>query len=280
MKKINTVFLFLALILASCSGDQKMTTYPARSDEAFFEDTEYSYTVSADLENSYDIEVLRANPSGNSSVGVEIEVGDPDLQSAFSAPQYVEFTDGEYASSVKVSFDRSKLTVGVENAVTVKLLSETKLPYDTECTFIVLRDYTWKEYAKGTYSSGLLYMIFGRKMSWEQTLEVAEENSALYRIADLYHNAGTSYSKVGYNMTFTLDNSGGISFTNTPDEYGGVSVPSGFFHPTYGLLSMYIDPDPDYTGYDATTKTFTFCCCGMVSLGQLTNWSYDTFVLE
>ncbi len=279
MKKINTVFLFLALILASCSGDQKMTTYPARSDEAFFEDTEYSYTVSADLEDSYDIEVLRANPSGNSSVGVEIEVGDPDLQSAFSAPQYVEFTDGEYASSVKVSFDRSKLTVGVENAVTVKLLSETKLPYDTECTFIVLRDYTWKEYAKGTYSSGLLYMIFGGKKSWKQTLEVAEENPALYRIADLYHNAGTSYSKAGYNMTFTLDDSGVISFTNTPDEYGGVSVPSGFFHPTYGLLSMYIDPDPDYTGYDATTKTFTFCCCGMVSLGQLLNWSYDTFVL-
>lgn len=162
MKKINTLFLLPAFILASCS-DPEMNTYPARSDEAFFEDTEYSYVVSADLEDSYTIEVMRANPSGKTSVGVEIKAENPELQNAFTVPQYVEFADGEYASSVKVSFDRAKLTIGVENTVTVKLLSETDLPYDTECTLTVLRDYTWQEYAKGTYSSGLLPAIFGQK---------------------------------------------------------------------------------------------------------------------
>ena len=279
MKKINTLFLLTAFILASCS-DPEMNTYPARSDEAFFEDTEYNYVVSADLEDSYTIEVVRANPAGKTSVGVEIEVENPELQSAFTVPQYVEFADGEYASSVKVSFDRAKLTVGVENTVTVKLLSETDLPYDTECTLTVLRDYTWQEYAKGTYSSGLLAAIFGKRISWKQTLEVAEENSNLYRIADLYHNAGTQYSKAGYNMTFIWDGSETITFTSPVDKNGCVQVPSSFVHPSYGMLYMYIDPSPSYTNYNSSNKTFTFNCCGLVSAGQLTDWGDDTFVLE
>lgn len=277
MKKINTLFLLPAFLLASCS-DPEMNTYPARSDEAFFQDTEYSYVASADLEDSYAIEVVRANPSGKASVGVQIEVENPELQSAFTAPQQVEFTDGEYASSVKVSFDWTKLTIGVENAVTVKLLSETDLPYDTECTLTVVRDYTWKEYAKGTYSSGILPAIFNREMSWEQTLEVAEENSKLYRIADLYHNAGTSYSTAGCNLTFTWDGSETISFTTPADKNGCVTVPSGFVHPSYGMLYMYIVPSN--TNYNSENKTFTFMCCGLVSAGQLTGWGNDTFVLE
>ena len=278
MKKINTLFLLTAFILASCS-DPEMNTYPARSDEAFFEETEYNYVVSADLEDFYTIEVVRANPAGKTSVGVEIEVENPELQSAFTAPQSVEFTDGEYASSIKVSFDRAKLTIGVENTVTVKLLSETDLPYDTECTLTVLRDYTWQEYANGTYTSGLLAAFFGNRISWKQTLEVAKENSNLYRIADLYHNAGTKYSKAGCNMTFTWDGSETITFTNPVDKNGCVQVPSGFEHPSYGMFYMYIDPSPSYTNYNSANKTFTFNCCGLVSLGQLTNWSDDTFVL-
>jgi|GEM_PF-6444665 lipoprotein len=76
MKRINTVFLIPALLLASCSEDTDMTTYNGRSDEAFFEKTAYSYSVSADLEDSYTIEVLRATPSGNASVKAEIIVDD------------------------------------------------------------------------------------------------------------------------------------------------------------------------------------------------------------
>ena len=279
MKKINTLFLLTAFILASCS-DPEMNTYPARSDEAFFEDTEYNYVVSADLEDSYTIEVVRANPAGKTSVGVEIEVENPELQSAFTVPQYVEFADGEYASSVKVSFDRAKLTHGVKNAVTVRLLSETDLLYDTECTLTVLRDYTWQEYAKGTYSSGLLAKFFGQKISWPQTLEVAKENPNIYRIAGLYHNAGTNFSEAGYNMTFSWDGSETITFTDPVDENGCVQVPSGFVHPDYGMLDMYIAQVPSYTNYNTANKTFKFYCCGLVSLGRLYNWGYDTFTLE
>lgn len=68
MKKIKILFFLpVVLFMASCSEDTGMNTYPARGDEAFFDDTEYGYTVSPDMENAYTIEVLRANKSGKAS---------------------------------------------------------------------------------------------------------------------------------------------------------------------------------------------------------------------
>lgn len=279
MKKIKILFLLpVALLMASCSEDTGMNTYPARGDEAFFDDTEYSYVVSAKMEDAYSVEVLRANKSGDASVGVTIEVANPAVKEAFTAPASVEFKDGEIASSVKISFDRSKLTIGEENEITVNLQSETDLPYATECKLVVVRDYTWKEYKKGTYASGILAKLFGRAISWEQPVEVAEEKPDLYRLKDWYHNAGTDFSHSGYDLTFLWDGSSEVSFTVPADEDGGVYFPSGWYHPSYDLVSMYIDTES--AKYDSESKTFTFECCGDVSFGRLVSWTNDTFTLE
>ena len=281
MKKIKILFLLpVALLMASCSEDTGMNTYPARGDEAFFDDTEYGYTVSADMENAYTIEVLRANKSGKASVGVTVSVADKALDGVFTAPASVEFADGDIASSVKISFDRSKLTIGAENEITVNLQSETDLPYATECKLVVVRDYTWKEYKKGTYASGILAKLFGKATSWEQTMEVAEEKPNLYRLKDWYHNAGTKFSKSGADLTFLWDGgtSSEVSFTVPADKDGGVSFSTGWYHPSYGLVSMYIDTES--AKYDSESKTFTFKCCGDVSLGILVTWTADTFTLE
>lgn len=280
MKKIKILFLLpVALFMASCSEDTGMNTYPARGDEAFFDDTEYSYVVSAKMEDAYSVEVLRANKSGDASVGVTIEVANPAVKEAFTAPASVEFKDGEIASSVKISFDRSKLTIGEENEITVNLQSETDLPYATECKLVVVRDYTWKEYKKGTYGFGLLTDLFGEATSWEQPMEVAEEKSDLFRLKDWYHNAGTKFSKSGADLTFIWDGSSSeVTFTVPADKDGGVSFPTGWYHPSYGLVSMYVDTEN--AKYDSESKTFTFKCCGKVSLGTLVLWTNDTFTLK
>lgn len=280
MKHIRNIFLIPALaFIASCTEDTKMTTYPGRGDEAFFASSGYSYVVSADLEDSYSIEVLRATTVGNSSVPVEIVVEDKEVADAFTSSKTVEFADGEYRSEIKVSFERSKLTIGKENIVKVIVNSETDLPYATECMLSVTRDYTWKDYGTGKYSSGILAQTFG-PISWKQKIEVAEEDSKVYRVPDLYHNAGTQYSESGNHLLFTWDGSSTIGFTVPSDEDGCVTVPSGFIHPSYGMVSLYIDPSPEYSGYDSESKTFTFNCCGLVSLGQLYRWANDTFTLD
>lgn len=281
MKKIKILFFLpVVLFMASCSEYTGMNTYPARGDEAFFDDAEYGYTVSADMENAYTIEVLRANKSGKASVGVTISVADKALDGVFTAPASVEFADGDIASSVKISFDRSKLTIGAENEITVNLQSETDLPYATECKLVVVRDYTWKEYKKGTYGSGILAKLFGKATSWEQPMEVAEEKPNLYRLKDWYHNAGSKYSESGADLTFLWDGgtSSEVSFTVPADKDGGVSFSTGWYHPSYGLVSMYIDTES--AKYDSESKTFTFKCCGDVSLGTLVTWTADTFTLE
>ena len=146
------------------------------------------------------------------------------------------------------------------------------------------RDYTWKNYGKGVYTSPILSGMFGQTVSWEQPIEVAEENASLYRLPGLYHNAGTRYSVAGYNMQFTWDGGAAIAFTVPADADGCVTIPSGFSHPSYGMVSLYIDPSPEYSGYDSASRTFKFNCCGLVpyggSLAQLTDWDDDTFVLS
>lgn len=278
MKKIKILFFLpVVLFMASCSEDAGMNTYPARGDEAFFDDTEFSYVFSPKMEDAYSVEVLRANKSGDASVGVTIEVANPAVKEAFTAPASVEFKDGEIASSVKISFDRSKLTYGEENEITVRLQSETDLPYATECKLVVVRDYTWKEYKKGRYVSGMLAQFFGKKLSWAQPMEVAEEKPNLYRLKDWYHNAGTDFSDSGYNLTFLWDGSSEVSFTVPADEDGGVSFPTGWFHPTYDMLYMYINPGK--TNYDSESKTFTFNCF-IIFADLAVAWTNDTFTLE
>lgn len=276
MKKIYMILL-PALMLVSCSKEFKMTTYQGGADEAFFEDTEYSYVVSGDLADSYTIDVCRATSSGDAVVGVEISVDD-NLNGVFSAPETVAFADGNHTSSLTISFDRSKLAVGEKNAVSVKLKSETKLPYDTGCTLVVMRDYTWKAYAKGTYTSAFLADIFEKAMTWEQELEVAEENTKLYRFKDLYHNAGTKYTKAGYHMEIIWDGaSTAFEFVEEADEDGFVEITSGFSHPRYGMCYLVVDSSPEYTGYDPSSKTFTFNAATYVSLGKLVDWGDETY---
>ena len=281
MKKIKTTLLLLPVLFlaAACGEDTEMNTYPARSDEAFFAATQYSYAVSGDMEDAYTVTVYRANPAGNESVPVSIAVEDETLASVFSAAATVEFTARNISSMFKVSFDRSKLEIGKEVLVDINV-APTELPYATTCTLSVMRDYTWVKYATGTYDSGLLPNFFGQAVSWEQDLEEAQEKPGLFRLPDWYHNAGTSYTSAGYHLQFTWDGGAAVVFSAPADEYGCVMIDSGFEHPSYGMVSLYIDSAPEYTGYDADTKTFTFNYAGLVSAGQLTDWIDDTFTLS
>ena len=71
------------------------------------------------------------------------------------------------------------------------------------------------------------------------------------------------------------------SYREEADEDGCVTVTSGFVHPSVGMVYLYIDPSPEYSGYDSESTTFFINCCGLYSNGgspaQLTPWVYDTF---
>lgn len=281
MKNIKALFLLSVLFLAAaCSEDTEMNTYPARNDEAFFAKSAYSYAVRGDLEDAYTIPVQRANANGDASVPVILTAANPDQEFAFSAPATVDFVDGSLTSTVKVSFDRSQFTVGEENVVTVSFPEPTQLPYAATCKLTVVRDYTWVKWGQGTYESGVLSSIFGQLITWTQIIERAEEAQTLYRLPNFYHNAGTRYSEAGYHLTFNWDGGAAVSFNYPADEYGCVDVETGWIYPNYTMVLLYIDPAPEYSGYDANTKQFAFNCLGWMTAGTVSNWTYDTFTLE
>lgn len=123
----------------------------------------------------------------------------------------------------------------------------------------------------------MLAPFFYKKLSWAQPMEVAEEKPNLYRLKDWYHNAGTDFSDSGYNLTFLWDGSSEVSFTVPADEDGGVSFPTGWSHPMYDMLYMYINPGK--TNYDSESKTFTFNCF-IIFADLAVAWTNDTFTLE
>ncbi len=280
MKNIKALFLLSVLFLAvACSEDTEMNTYPARNDEAFFAKSAYSYAVSADLEDAYTIPVQRANAKGDVSVPVILTAANPDQEFAFSAPATVDFVDGSLTSTVTVSFDRSQFTVGEENVVTISFPTPTQLPYASSCNLTVVRDYTWTKWGQGTYFSPCLSTLYGAAQSWTQVIERAEEDQTRYRLPNFYHNAGKSYSVAGYHLSFIWDGGSAITLV-APMEDGGAWVDTGFLHPSYGMISLWIDPSPEWTYYSEADKTFTFDYAPYVSLGKLMDWMDDTFTLE
>ncbi len=277
MKTIKALFLVAVLAFAaSCSEDTEMNLYPARSNEAFFGTTSHKYAVSGDLENAYTITVTRALSQGEASVPVSIS---GEKVAAFTAPAAVLFADGSQTGLLKLTFDREQFVVGENNEITITLDSETDLPYATSCTLNVVRDYTWQAYGEGTFTSDILSAMFGTVVAWPQAIERALENQNLYRLPDCYHNAGTNYSEAGYNIVFTWDGGAAIAMDAPADDYGCATVESGWSHPSYGMISLYVDQDPIYSGYDAANNALVFNCCALVSLSQLTNWGNEVFAM-
>ena len=272
MKAIK-ILIFTAVLAAAAACDPtEMVTYEARNDEAFFETSSYSFVATSET-TSCSVTVSRGNSEGAITVPVTVAFADEPAASLFSAPDHVEFADGEIYADYTISLAVTVLTIGVKNAITITLDSETDLLYSTECSVSIMRDYTWIDYATGTYSSAAF------DSEWTQTLQQAQENTTLFRFENWYMN-GDPDTEAGYNFQFTWDGSSAtLGFTETADSYGCVTIPTGYSYGSYGMTYMYIDTATDYTYYDSATQTFNFNYQFIVSAGYLMDWTYDTFTL-
>ena len=260
--------------LAGCDSTE-MVTYETRSDEAFFETDSYSTIIETGGEQTYTVTVARGNAGGDASVPVTLSVDDEGLAAEFDAPASVEFSDGELYASYTFSYSAASFTPGEPVVVTLSVPG-TDLPYSTSCSVSIVRDYTWSDYASGTYTSA--YMEAG----WTQTLQRAEEDHTQYRFENWYMGAEGRDVEEGYDLRFTWDGSSrNIVFSEPADAYGLVSIPTGYYHPSDGMTYLYIDSNPDYTYYDASGSRFIFNHRFISSAYYLDeDWADDTFTIE
>ncbi len=148
----------------------------------------------------------------------------------------------------------------------------------------VFNGIAWAPYAKGLYASYCFPGIFsqGGYKAWEQVLEHATvDGRELYRLKNMYQNAGyPRYTEAGHHLIFEWSGDKAIMPQGEKDGNGYVPVATGFLHPSYGMISLTIDPDPAYSYYSAEDDAFIFNGCLKVAQGTLVDRNNDLFLIQ
>jgi hypothetical protein len=262
MKRIKYIFIFAISILAfiACdSNDTDGVIYDAKNSEASFAKTTSSYNFGANDPDRYEVVLQRGNANGASSIPVTIDDG----SGFFSAPASVDFADGAYEAKIPVTFDRSKLVVGKAYSVALTIPENPIKERTVKHTLSITRDYVWNYFKDGVFTSDL----FG---DWDQEIQKADGAEA-YKLPSLYAN--------GVDFIFYVAEDGTISLPGTTNANGYYRFTTGYVHSSYGMMYLYMDPDPDYSLFIKAEKTAVFSNYYYVSAGNF-GWFDDVLTWE
>ena len=248
---------FIMLSLIACDQNAtEGTIYNATNTEVAFNEASASYIFTSDDPAEFEVSLLRANADGAATVPVTTV----DESGLFTVPANAEFADGSYEALIKVSFDRTSLEVGKDYSITLNVPENPIQGKNEAFTLTVNRDYEWELYATGTYTSGLLG-------SGEQDLYKAVGVNA-YKFPDLFAE--------GYDYKFFVAEDGAISLPGGLNSNGFYDFTTGYEHPTYGMIYLYLNPNPTASVFDETGKTVSLRHYYYVGEGGF-GWKSDSF---
>lgn len=249
MKKISYLLsaLSMCLLFVACSEDTDRIFYYPTNTEATFGAAKGSYVFGVDDAAEYNLTISRTNPNGQAT----IEISNSDTDGLFTIPSTVEFADGESEATINVKFDRSIMAAGVAYDVTVNLPQHPITGKPTAYKLSVRRDYTWEYFAEGSIKS---YFVQG-----EAVLYRGQEDQNAYKLKDLYAE--------GYDFVFVVKE--GVLTMFESSNSRGYTFVTGIIHsnPAYGMASVDVDPDPQYTYVDLEQKkivlsNYYYCAAG------------------
>ena len=253
MKK-TLLYLATALLTFSFSAcndnDTEGVIYNAANTEAVFTTAKGSYFYNPADPGEYTITLMRGNANGAASVAIT----STDESGYFNVPATANFADGEYETTLTITFDKEALEIGKNYAIAMQLPEVPITGKQISYTLTVTRDYTWEPYAVGDYSS-----VLG---DWSAELQRAKENQAYFKLKDLY--------EVGYDYKFLVAEDGSLSLMEEPLPNGYYAISTGYRHPSLGLLNTYLDTNPYYSYFDAENQTIVlslYFYCGQSGLG-------------
>lgn len=262
-KYIKISLFVIALSLLGCSDYVDTEIESPIVDNAgvsFANENATSYELQPGENAFITLKVKRSQ--GGSAIDVPIQVV-TNTDDAFIVPASVSFAAGETSKDLVVRMSPTapagtplKLQIAFdENYVNPYLASYGD--YSGEVLLL-----NWIKYSVGTYTAA----FFGS--SWEQELFQAEGTNR-FRFFDLYAE--------GYHYTFLWEKGEtAIEFLETPNADGYIVQESGYVHASYGMVSTFTDPSPNYTKYDSATNTFIFDRQWNVSAGSF-GWQTDTY---
>lgn len=210
MKKFNIIGLLLAFVgvlsLASCEHPQADWA-PGAQDEnmgVYFPQTKNLVVTAEDT--FVNIPVMRNNAAEEATVTLRYE----DVSSCgfFTVPSSVKFAAGENEATLKVTFDGTKLTPGVEYGLLIKLDGEQASQYGVaEHIFKIGIAEPWISLGKGLYRDDFMSPLYGGPSGVVVEMEIFQHEleTNRYRLIDPYSPAQLPYiiGGVPSDMTFT-----------------------------------------------------------------------------
>lgn len=208
----------------------------------------------------FTLSVKRNNPGSALQVPITVVTN---TENGFVVPANVSFAAGETTADIQVTMSPTAPT-GTPLTLELAFAEEFQNPYLTEYAAYkgeasLLK---WVKFSTGIYTSGFF------EASWEQDLYMAE-GTKKFRFYDLFVEG------VDYNFEWTIG-AKAIAPAGTPNSSGYMVQESGYVHSSYGMVSTSTDPDPTYTYYNSTTKTFSFDRQWTVAAGSF-GWLTDTY---
>jgi hypothetical protein len=248
MKKIFLKSLMFAgvsaFLLTACTEDlpERTPSYVPAADcmEVYFPNSNKAVTEVEQTVNSVEVTLSRVKTTSAASISLK----EVDKSDVFTIPATVDFAAGQKDATITISF--TGLEAFIQYSLGIQLDETYTNPYvenaDGTTNFLLqLTQADWKDYANGSFNSWFFEAAWDQKLQYSETL-------GMYRFPDVW--------VVGYAYAFSWDGGASIVPGGTKASTGLYVQPSGYVHPTYGMIQT--NTDASNSGYDSATKTFKF----------------------
>lgn len=233
MKK--TLFIVLAALVAFASCQQPEFIYVPDNEDVSFLET----SASVSLEGQ-DIVIPIARGVATEELALGINLDDPMGVYTLKTP-VVTFAKDQYESEIVVSYDITALKPTVEYGFSVSFDEKNMSAVGASVyTVSAMMPLTYKDY--GTVTIGYCYAgsLIENKT---YTLQRAEFTTNYYKILGIYGSPNDLEFRVDgenfYPLTAPVKN-------KWYPSYPMIEVVSAAVHPSYGVMTGWIDPDPSY----------------------------------
>jgi hypothetical protein len=230
MRKFNIMSLLLAVVgvltFASCQHEYADWT-PGEKDSnmgVFFANTE---NISVSAEDTFvNIEVKRLQTDAAANITLRAE----DISSSgfFTVPETLSFAAGAESAMLKVEFDGSELTPGVQYAIRIKLQESEASAYAvSENTFKIGIPEPWKNLGKAIYRDDFLSPMYGGPAGVMVEIDIVQHELEpnRYRLVEPFSQTMCPEIIGGVPEDMTFTGPGYIEFV-VDEAAGTVEIPS------------------------------------------------------
>ena len=278
MKKISYLISALALMFLANSCNEKEGTLFDFGGKNYASFDAAKYTLNASSEGKYTVYLYHMSEAATSaSYTISVDCGGN--ESLFTvSPTQITFDKDNNKVPIEIRYNMADLELFKPYTVTLSIPEQATsggIAITKQVVEITLQP-KWEFFAEGVFFSDLFTWWEEEDMTWTQVIHkglgVESLGIEVYKMTSLY--------TAGLDFIFTVDaTTGKIGIPGvTPDENGFYLWSTGYrISATHGYFFGLLDPDPEYTWFDKTTKTANFSSIIFTSVSNIELGYFDEF---